>query len=94
MKASETTTVAPLKKAVTATHYCECHLYVMGTQSSARDGGRERRRASCMKIVGCFVYLDKSEELRVVLHLPACELETLFFLPTVVLIGGEKLMEL
>lgn len=44
--------------------------------------------------VGCFVYLDKSKELRVVLHLPACELETLFFLPTVVLIGGEKLMEL
>lgn len=44
--------------------------------------------------VGSFVYLDKSKELRVVLHLPACELETVFFLPTVVLIGREKLMEL
>lgn len=44
--------------------------------------------------VGCLVYLDKSKELRVVLHLPARELETVFFLPTVVFIGREKLMEL
>lgn len=50
-------------------------------------------RVAC-EDVGCFVYLHKSKELRVVLHLPACELETVFFLPTVVLIGGEKLMEL
>lgn len=44
--------------------------------------------------VCCLVYLDKSKEMWVALHLPACELKTVFFLPTVMKIGREALMEL
>lgn len=39
-------------------------------------------------------YLDKGEEMRVALHLSARELETVFFLPAVVLVRGEELVEL
>lgn len=39
-------------------------------------------------------HLDKSGEMRVALRLPAGELKTVFFLPAVVLVGGEELMEL
>lgn len=40
------------------------------------------------------LYLNISEEMWVALHLPARELEIVFLLPAVMLIGGETLMEL
>lgn len=48
----------------------------------------------CGQLLCALRHLDKSEEMRVALHLPARELKTVFFLPAVVLVGGEELVEL
>lgn len=53
------------------------------------DRGRRCGKLSC-----ALRHLDKSEEMRVALHLSASELETVIFLPAVVLVGGEELVEL
>lgn len=50
-------------------------------------------RHVCMDLC-CLLYLDKSEEMWVAIHLPPCELKVVFFFPTVMLIGREALMEL
>lgn len=42
----------------------------------------------------CLLYLNKSEEMWIALHLPACEFKVVFLFPTVMLIRREALMEL
>lgn len=40
------------------------------------------------------LYLDKSEEMQVALHLSACELKIVFLLPAVMMVDRETLVEL
>lgn len=74
-----------MKQTVSDTHCCSRDTYYMLMMNVGPVAAN-----SC----GLLRHLDKSEEMRVSLHLPACELKTVFFLPAVVLVGGEELVEL
>lgn len=49
---------------------------------------------SRIRVTSASLYLNIDREMGVVLHLPACELQVVFLLPTVMLIGRETFMEL